>query len=184
MESKIQHKCIYLKNRNRLTDIEDKHHYQRGKGERDKGGAWASLVAQMVKNLPATRETQVWSPGWEDPLEKGMATHSSILAWRIPRTEEPEEPGRLQSVGSQRVRHNWATNTFTFFHGINRYKLLYVNTTRSYSITQELYLVPYNNLQWNIYFICITESLCCTPETNTALLIKYIPILKKSLKNP
>ena len=50
---------------------------------------WASLVAQMVKNLPAMQEAQIWSLGWEDPLDKGMATHSSILAWRIPRTEEP-----------------------------------------------------------------------------------------------
>ena len=50
----------------------------------------ASLVAQMVKNLPAVWETQVQSLGWEDPLEKGMATHSSILAWRIPWTEEPD----------------------------------------------------------------------------------------------
>ena len=49
---------------------------------------WASLVVQMVKNLPAMQETQVQSLGWEDPLEKGMATHSSILAWRIPWTEE------------------------------------------------------------------------------------------------
>ena len=63
----------------------------------------ASLVAQVVKNLPATQETQVRSLGREDPLEKGMATHSSILAWKIPRTEEP---GRLQSMGSQRVGHN------------------------------------------------------------------------------
>ena len=55
----------------------------------------ASLVAQMVKNLPAMQETQVQSLGWEDPLEKGMATHSSILAWRIPWTEEP---GGLQSM--------------------------------------------------------------------------------------
>ena len=59
---------------------------------------WASLVAQMVKNLPAVQETWVWSLGLKDPLEKGMATHSSILAWRIPWTEEP---GRLQSMGSQ-----------------------------------------------------------------------------------
>jgi len=57
----------------------------------------------MVKNLPAMQETQVWSVDWEDPLEKGIATHSSILAWRIPRTEEP---GGLQSIGSQRVRHD------------------------------------------------------------------------------
>ena len=61
------------------------------------------LVAQMVKNLPAMQETQVGSLGQEDPLEKGMATHSSILAWRAPWTEEP---GRLQSIGSQRVRYN------------------------------------------------------------------------------
>jgi len=50
---------------------------------------WASLVAQMVKNLPAIQETQVWSWGWEDSLEKGKATHSSILAWIILQTEEP-----------------------------------------------------------------------------------------------
>ena len=60
-------------------------------------------VAQMVKNPPTIWETQVLSLGWEDPLEEGMATHSSILAWRIPWTEET---GRLQSIGSQRVRHN------------------------------------------------------------------------------
>ena len=63
---------------------------------------WASLVAQLVKNPPALWETQVQSLGWEDPLEKGKATHSSILAWRIPWTEEP---GGLQSMGLQRVRH-------------------------------------------------------------------------------
>ena len=57
----------------------------------------------MVKNLPAMQETQVQSLGWEDSLEKGMAIHSSILAWRIPWTEEP---GGLQSMGSQRVGHN------------------------------------------------------------------------------
>ena len=65
--------------------------------------AWASLVAQMVKNLPTMRETWVQSLSWEDPLKKGMATHSSILAWRIPWTDEP---GRLQSMGSQRVGHD------------------------------------------------------------------------------
>ena len=57
----------------------------------------------MVKNLPAMQETGVQSLGQEDPLEKGMATHSSILAWEIPGTEEP---GRLQSIGSQRVGHD------------------------------------------------------------------------------
>ena len=63
----------------------------------------ASLVAQMVKHLPAVRETRVGSLGWEESLEKEMATHSSTLAWKIPWTEEP---GRLQSMGSQRVSHN------------------------------------------------------------------------------
>ena len=61
----------------------------------------------MVKHLPTTRETRVQSLGWEDPLEKEMATHSSILAWRIPWMEEP---GRLQSMGSQRVGHEWVTS--------------------------------------------------------------------------
>ena len=64
-------------------------------------------MAQMVKNLPATQETWVWSLGQEDPLENEMAPHSSILAWRIPWTEKPS---RLQSMGSQRVGHDWATS--------------------------------------------------------------------------
>ena len=63
----------------------------------------ASLVVQTVKNLPAMQETQVPSLGREDPLEKGMATHSSILAWRIPWTEEP---GGLESMGCQRVGYD------------------------------------------------------------------------------
>ena len=63
----------------------------------------ASLVAQMVKNLPAMQETQVQFLGWEDPLEKEMATQSNVIAWEIPWTEEP---GGLESMGSQRVRHD------------------------------------------------------------------------------
>ena len=63
---------------------------------------WASLVAQIVRNLPSMWETQVQSLGWEGPLEEEMATHYSILTWRIP-----------QSIGLQRVRHDWVTNTFT-----------------------------------------------------------------------
>ena len=63
----------------------------------------SDYVAQTVKNLPAMQETQVQSPGQEDPLEKGMATYSSILAWRIPWTEEP---GGLWSMGLQRVGHD------------------------------------------------------------------------------
>ena len=64
---------------------------------------WASLVAQRLKHLPAMPKTWVRSLGWEDPLEKEMATHSSILAWRIPWTEEP---GGLQSTESQKVGHD------------------------------------------------------------------------------
>ena len=72
----------------------------------------ASLVAQLVKNLPAMRQTWVGSLGWEDPLEKGKATHSSILAWRIPRTG--------QSMRLQRVGHDRATFTFQFQGGRGR----------------------------------------------------------------
>ena len=62
-----------------------------------------TVMVQTVKNLPAMQETQVQPLGWEDPLEKGMAIHSSILAWRIPWTEEP---GGLESMVSQRVGHD------------------------------------------------------------------------------
>ena len=68
----------------------------------------ASPMVQMVKNLPAMQETGVRSLGWENPLEEGVATHSSILVWRIPRTEEPDG---LQSIVSQRVRHGLVTTT-------------------------------------------------------------------------
>ena len=72
--------------------------------------SWTSFVAQLVKNPPAMRETWVRSLGWEDPMEKGTATHSSILFERILWTEEP---GRLQFIELQRVRHDELTNTHT-----------------------------------------------------------------------
>ena len=71
---------------------------------------WASLVAQRAKNLPAMQEIRVQSLSQEDPLEKRMATYPSVLAWRIPRTEEP---GGLRSMGSQSIGHNGASNTHT-----------------------------------------------------------------------
>ena len=77
-------------------------------------GTGASLVPQTVKNLPAMWQTRVWSLGQEDSLEKGLATHSRVLALRISWTEEP---GGLESMSLQRVRHDWVdwvTNTFTF----------------------------------------------------------------------
>ena len=73
--------------------------------------SWASLVIQMIMEAAWDAETQVQSLDREDPLEKEMATHSSILAWRIPLTEKP---GGLQAMGSQRVRHDCVTNTFTW----------------------------------------------------------------------
>ena len=90
--------------------------------ELGRGWAGASQVGLMVRNLPANAgdiRMQAWSLGWEDPLEEGMATHSSILAWRVPWTEEP---GWLQPMGSQRVRHDWNnlvrvhTHTHTHTH--------------------------------------------------------------------
>ena len=71
-----------------------------------------SLVAQMVKSLPAMQETWLRSLGWEDPLEKEIATHSSIIAWKIPWTEEP---GRLQPTGLQRVGHDCVTSLWSWF---------------------------------------------------------------------
>ena len=74
----------------------------------------------MVKNLPAMQETRVWFLSQEDPLEKGMAAHSSILAWRISWTEKPD---RLPAMGLQRVGHDQVTNTFIFiFHDLMEFK--------------------------------------------------------------
>ena len=99
-------------------------------------------MAQMAKNLPAMQETWVPSLGQEDPLKKGMAIHSRILAWRIPWTEEPS---RLQSMRSQRVGHNWATNTFTFFH---------------FTIEEILY-----QWYWVFHFyLSLLNSFHCSPE--------------------
>ena len=81
-----------------------------------------SLVAQLVKNLPEMRETWVQSLGWEDPLEKGKATQSSIVAWRTPRA--------VQSLGSQRVGHDWATFTFILYYTRGRGFLNLVNPGR------------------------------------------------------
>ena len=75
---------------------------------------WASPVAQSVKNTFAVRELQVRSLGGEDPLEEGMVTHSSVLAWRIPWTEEP---GRPQSIVSQRVGHGWSDSASPHLNG-------------------------------------------------------------------
>ena len=111
----------------------------------------ASLEAQMVKNLPAAQETRVRSLGQEDPLEKVLATHSSILAWRIPWTEEPDG---LQSMGSHRVGHDWATNTFffTYFSAwtISFYHLSFIVKFRDITLFS-LYLCCYKLWEVSCY---------------------------------
>ena len=103
------------------------------------GYYWDFLVAQMVTNLPAVQETWIWSLGWEeDPLGKGMATHSGILAWEIPWTEEP---GGLQSLGSQRVGHKWATNTFTSHMDITVHKSLLNDCAKDDTMSLSLFFV-------------------------------------------
>ena len=92
----------------------------------------ASLASQTVTNLCATQETCVQYLAWENPLEKGILTHPSSLAWRIPWTEEPD--GLYSSWGSQRVRHNSATNTFTFNHVIS-----HMSTYVDLGVTGKLY---------------------------------------------
>ena len=93
-------------------------------------------------------ETQAWSLGWDDPLEKGMATHSSILAWKIPWTEDP---GRLQSMRPQRVGHNWMTNTSlshmchgysTMFQG--KYTMIFNGSIEFHCMTIILFNQPIN----------------------------------------
>ena len=118
--------------------------------------SWASLVAQLVKDLPAVRETWVWSLGWEDPLEKGTATRSSFLAWRIPWT--------MQSMGLQRIRWDCATFTFTFHFGCSVngvFKQMRFKTELKWF--HSLYLV-------SLYGISITGHLrtldfCLLPQT-------------------
>ena len=98
-----------------------------------------ALVAQMVKNPPVNLDTCVRALGWGDPLEKGTATHPTILAWRIQWTEEP---GRLQSMGLQRVKHNWVT--FTFFHF---FAIIFLGTPHC---TQSLpFLDPWTSDLWS-----------------------------------
>ena len=101
----------------------------------------ASPVAQMVKSLPAMQETRAWSLVWDDLLEEEMANRSSILAWRIPWTEEPGEP---QSLDLQRVGHNWATNTS--FHILQLKKII-------------LYPIPYNHSYLLLGCLCVLGAI-------------------------
>ena len=118
-----------------------------------------SLVAQMVKNLPAMWDTWVWSLGYKDPLEKGMATHSSILAWRIPWTEEP---GRLQYMWLQ--SWTWLSDFYLLWHVLH---LLYA---LSLSIGADSRTLPICSL-WISYrqLILCAKSLAETGKIHRAL---------------
>ena len=124
-----------------------------------------SLVVQMGRNLPAMQETWVWSLNREDPLEKEMATHSSVLAWSIPWTEKP---GWIQFTGSQRVRSNLATEqpTSYTYYITSAYWVLYIHSLISFS-QQSLHFIltemgyrkiHFSNMR-NIYWNLITENL-------------------------
>ena len=109
-------------------------------------------MIQKVKNLPAMQETRVQSPDPEDPLEKEMATHSSILPWRIPWIEEPNG---LQSKGLQNIRHHWATNSTI------------KEPTDSPGNDTQYFVITYKGKESEKDYICIPGSLCYTLETNT-----------------
>ena len=95
---------------------------------------YTSLVAQTVKHLSTMWETRVWALGWEDPLDKEMATHSSTIAWKIPWTEEP---GRIQSMGSQKVGHDWATS-LSYTHTCNlKYYEAHLNYSKLHTILMD-----------------------------------------------
>ena len=118
----------------------------------------ASLVAQMAKNLPEMQETWVQSLGWEDPLEKEMTSHSSILAWKIPWRELP---GRLWFIALQRIRHDWAANTET----TNIKEAIIASQCILYSLlfSELQFTTQWSNshiIQWS-FLALVSQSLSC-----------------------
>ena len=141
--------------------------------------SWASLVAQLVKNPPAMQKTWVRSLGWEDPLEKGKATHSSIPAWRIPWT--------LQSMGSQRVRRDWANFTFTFFRGVPKVVFIIHFLPSSYKRlnvhTRDLIKLAYSFSKYILYTFILLFNLYPT-LVFYSLIVLYVYIwLSKQMIN-
>ena len=112
---------------------------------------WPSLVAPIVKNLPAIRETWVLSLVWEDPLEEHMATHSSSLAWRIPMDRGTCMVGYTQSMGSQRVGHDWTTKHSTAYIYIYMYMYICIHT-HTYTYIQYTHICVCIYLYIHIYF--------------------------------
>ena len=116
-----------------------------------------TLVAQTVKRLSAMQETRVWSLGWKDSLEKEMAAHSSILAWKIPWTAEP---GRLPSMGSRRVGHDWVTSLhFKDSEQIHLNQVTWVGAFTILKISTEVSQTQFNTSQ-TAYFthLCIHRT--------------------------
>ena len=119
----------------------------------------------MVKNPPATQETRVWSLGKEDPLEKEMATHSSIPAWRISWTKES---GGLQSMGSQRVRHDWATNS------LYEKTILSLSTNIYNSCFFSVFLAKISKTLYIIIGPYLNPNILLSPLTLKEIYINYI----------
>ena len=124
-----------------------------------KDAVWASLVAQMVKNLPAMRETWVWSLRWEVPLEEGMATHFSILAWRIPMDRGAQQ---AKSMVSQRGRYDWTTKhstahaviqTQTYIFRFQSESICLMLTYDKVCCGELLEITVMNKMQW--MFMCL-----------------------------
>ena len=128
-------------------------------------------MAQIVKNLPAMQDTQVRSLDPVDPLEKEMATHSSILIWRIPWTEKP---GALQSMGSQRVGHDWATFTFNsvvfWFTSVHTsyYKYIFIHKYSCCSVTK-LCLILCDPMDYSMAGFCVLLHLPEFAQTHVHL---------------
>ena len=113
----------------------------------------ASFVAQTVKNLPVVHETRIWTLGQQDPLEKERVTHSSILAWRIPWTEET---GVLSSVGSQRVGHDWTANTSYINTYICVYIYIYIYFLCLFTICT--YICKWSKYEFPVFFTVFINS--------------------------
>jgi len=125
----------------------------------------------MVKNLPGMQETRVWSLGRDDPLEKEMATHSSVLAWRIPWTKEP---GRLQSMGSQRAGHSWKWLTHTIDSYYTHQRHPPPQVVRLYSRYWLSCLIQFK-ARWKLQCVLCCAVLSCSVMSNSLQLYGLLP---------
>ena len=139
----------------------------------------ASLVAQMVKNPPAVWETWVRSLGWQDLLEKGMATHCSILAWNTDKTWT-KEPGGIQSMWLQRDGNNWATNTHSFPKSGNFSGYLsdcWSKVSTEFRCPPWQKLINTLTLFWACCFYCVLSPIHCNPSFSGKIFLPDISLL-------